>query len=93
VIALRVVDAVRFEPTGGGIVRHELGDGLFPRAPGDAGDRPDHELVHPAGEEVADEVAVDLEVVEGQGLEVVEGAETRAFDGFLDERRDPAPAL
>ncbi len=47
-------------------------------AAGDADDGLDDELVHGALHETADEVAVDLEVVEGQVLQVVEGAEAGA---------------
>ena len=41
-------------------------------------DRPQYQLVGGAGRKVADELPVDLEVVERQVLQVVEGAKARA---------------
>ena len=59
-------------------VGDELGDRLFAEASGDADDGLDHELVDVSAGGVLDEFAVDLDVVEWQVLEVVEGAEAGA---------------
>ena len=76
--ALGVVDPGLLEQGDGGLVGDELGDGLLAHALGDGDEGLHHELVGGASRQAADEVAVDLDVVEGQVLEVVEGAEARA---------------
>ena len=52
------------------LVADELGDRLAAHAAHDAGERPDDELVGARVGQPADEVAVDLQVAEGQVLEV-----------------------
>ena len=60
------------------LVADELGDRALAHAAGELDDGADHEPVGGVGGAVADELAVDLDEVEGQVLEVVEGAEARA---------------
>ena len=60
------------------VVLDELGDRRLAEAAGDLDDRLDGELVGVAARHVADELAVDLDHVEGQLLQVVEGAEAGA---------------
>ena len=55
----------------------------------DADDRFDHELVDPSAGGVLDELAVDLDVVKRQMLEVVEGAEA----GAEVVQREPAATI
>src|SRR2546427_1442458 len=75
VIALRVIDTALPQPVGHLYVADELGDGLLAHALRDPDDRFDHKLVGGVGDEAPNEVAVDLEVVEREVLEVVERAE------------------
>ena len=84
-VALRVVDAALPEEAGGILVGHKLGDGFLVESPGDADNGLDDELVHRACDDPSDEIAVDLEIVEGQRLEVVEGAKagTEVVQGEL----------
>src|SRR5437867_2211126 len=63
VITLCKINADLAAETSGLRVRNELGDGLLAHSPCDADDGRNHELVHGACGEAADEVAVDLEVV------------------------------
>src|SRR5258708_28684588 len=44
----------------------------YPQRPGHLGDRFDHAAIHWIGGEAADELAVDLEKIHGQALEIVE---------------------
>src|SRR5689334_17336291 len=76
--ALGVIDAVLLEEPDRLVVGYRFGDGLDPEALGDADDRLDHVLVDLAAREVLDEFAVELEVMDRQVLEVVEGAEPGA---------------
>src|SRR2546428_1530152 len=78
VITLPKINTDLAEETSGLLVRNELGDGLLAHSPCDADDGRNHELVHGACGEAADEVAVDLEVVKREALEVVKGSEARA---------------
>ena len=59
------------------LVADHLGDRALAEAAGDAHDRLDHELVGAVGDAAADELAVDLQVVERQVLEVVEARRRR----------------
>ena len=76
--ALGVVDALAAQELHELVVADELRHGLLAEALGDVDDRADDELVGAVGEAVGDELAVDLQVVERQVLEVVEGAEAGA---------------
>ena len=78
VVALGVVDAESCDHALGLVVGDELGDRFFAEASGDPDDGLDHELVDLSAGGVLDELAVDLDVVERQVLEVVEGAEAGA---------------
>ena len=60
------------------VVADELGDRLLAHAPGDVDQRLHDSWFGGVLGEAADELAVDLEVVERQVLEVVEGAEAGA---------------
>ena len=71
------------------LVGDELGDRLLAESLGDADDGLDHELVDLAVGGVLDELAVDLDVVERQVLEVVEGAEP----GAEVVQREPAAVV
>ena len=73
-VALRKVDAEGAKQVQGGLVLDELGDGLLAELVGDLDERGDDHLIQPAADEAADELTVDLEIVEGQVLEVGEGA-------------------
>ena len=59
------------------LVADELGDRALAHAPRELDDGADHQAVGGVGGAVAHELAVDLDEVEGQVLEVVEGAEAR----------------
>ena len=63
-VALAVVDAKRSQEVDGRVVADELGDGAGVQALGDRNDGLDDELVGRRGAEVADELTVDLEVIE-----------------------------
>ena len=78
VVALGVVDAEASDHAFGVFVGDELGDRLFAEALGDADDGFDDELVDASAGRVFDEFAVDLDVVEWEVFEVVEGAEAGA---------------
>ena len=78
VVALGVVDAELPDHSFGLFVGHEFGDRFFAEASGDADDGFDHELVDLSAGGVFDEFAVDLDVVEGEVFEVVEGSEAGA---------------
>ena len=78
VVALAVVDAEAGQHFDGFLVADELGDRALAHAAGDLHDCGDQDAVGLIHGAVADELAVDLEVVEGQVLEVVEGAEAGA---------------
>ena len=60
------------------VVLDELGDRRLAEPAGDLDDRLDGELVGVAAGHVADERAVDLDQVEGDPLQVVEGTEAGA---------------
>jgi len=78
VVPLGIVDAELPQPGDGRPVADELGDRLGSEPVRQRHDRLDHELVGRRGAEVADELAVDLEVVEVEELEVGEGREPGA---------------
>ena len=73
-VALGVVDSESGDHPLGLLVGDELGDRFLAEALGDADDRFDYELVDVSAGRVLDELAIDLDVVERQVLEVVEGA-------------------
>src|SRR5512133_3651281 len=73
--ALRHVDAELAQQLDRGRLLDVLGDRLLAQTARDLDDCPDRELVGVVARQVADEVAVDLDQVEGQVLEVVEGPE------------------
>src|SRR5882762_2757211 len=77
-VALRVVDAENGQLTQGLVVLHPFGDRRNSQHPPDLGDRIDHGAVEGAVDKIAHERAVDLEEVDGQRLEVGEGAQPRA---------------
>ena len=72
------VDAVFAQHLGRAVVLHVLGDRRLAEAAGDLHDRLDGQLVGVRARHVADEGAVDLDQVEGDPLQVVEGAEAGA---------------
>ena len=76
--ALGVVDALRAHEGLQLRVADELRDRLLAQPAGDPHDGLDDELVGLVAQAARDELAVDLQVVEGQVLEVVERAEARA---------------
>src|ERR687896_2700012 len=78
VVALGVVDAVLGQQAQRRLVAHVLGDGAPPEAPREGHDGAHEVLVDGAAGQVADELAVDLQVGRGQVLQVVEGAEAGA---------------
>src|SRR5581483_10213903 len=78
VVPLAVVDAEAVEQFPGGVVTDELGDRARAETPSDVDDGLDDEPVGRVGDEVGDELAVDLQVVEVEVLEVVERGEARA---------------
>jgi hypothetical protein len=73
--ALHVVDAVVAQQLDGPVVAHELGDRGLAELAGELHDGLHHRLVGVALAQVPDEVAVDLQELERQVLEVVERAE------------------
>src|SRR5581483_10882797 len=74
---LAVVDADVLQELDRRIVADELGDRPAAQAARDVHDRTHDQLVGGVGDEVGDELAVDLQVVELEVLEVVEGGEPR----------------
>ena len=88
-VALAVVDAEVGEDVDAFLVADEFGDGVFAHAAGDLHDGGDQGAVGRVGGAVADELAVDLEVVKREVLEVVEGAEA----GAEVIEREPAAEL
>src|SRR5829696_7196687 len=89
VVALRVVDAERRQQLERLLVADHLRDRALAEAARDVHDGLDHELVRAVAEAGAHELAVDLEVVERQVLEVVEarerGAEVVEREAALDQ--------
>src|SRR5690606_22674541 len=78
VIPLRAIDAVLAQQVERARVLHEFrNDALAERAP-DLYDRADETLVDGIVQQVADEAAVDLQVVDRELPQVVEGAEARS---------------
>ena len=84
--ALGVVDAVAAQHAQRRLVADELRDRLPAHPPDDLRERLDDELVGRRDGQAADEVAVDLQVAEGQVLEVLEGAEAGAEVIERDDR-------
>jgi len=78
VVALAVVDAEAGQEADGFLVADELGDRVLAESACDADERLDDEPVGLAGGAAGDELAVDLQEVKRQVLEVVEGAEAGA---------------
>src|SRR4051794_23735371 len=78
VVALREVDAEPAEHPQRRLVAHELRDGALAEAVRDLDYRLDGQLVGLGRRDLADEIAVDLQVVERQVLEVIERSETGA---------------
>ena len=78
VVALGHVDAVLAQHLRRDVVLHVLGDRRLAEAAGDLHDRLNRKLVGIAVGHVADEGAVDLDQVEGDALQVVEGPEAGA---------------
>jgi len=85
---LRVVDAAIAEAIRHGLIRDEFGHGLLPHASRDLYERLDDELVRGIGAKATNEVAIDLEIVEGEMLQVIERAES----GAKVIQREAAPA-
>ena len=77
-VALGEVDAAAAEEQLRLVILDALGDRLLVEAVRERDQRLDHELVGAVAEAVGDELAVDLEVVEGDVLEVEEAAEAGA---------------
>src|SRR5205807_631254 len=75
---LRVLDAERPQQAQGGGVLDALGDRVRTEAAREPCECLHDELVVPRSGQAADEAAVDLQILEGQVLEVLEGAEARA---------------
>jgi len=73
--ALSVVDAALPQQFRHVLIGDELRHGLLPHALGNPDDCFDDELVGGVGAEAANEVAIDLEIVEGKMLQVKERAE------------------
>src|SRR5207247_3669809 len=78
VVALRVVHPAHADQAHLFRALDELSDGLFAHSSRNPDDGLDDKLVHRASAESADEFAVDLEVVEGEVLEVMTGAKARS---------------
>ena len=78
VVALGEVDAVAAQEQLGLVVLDAFGDGLLVEAAGQRHQRLDDELIGAVVTAVSDELAVDLEVVKGDVLEVEEAAEAGA---------------
>ena len=76
--ALRVVHAASPQSVHDVSIRDKFCHGFHPHALGDSDDRFDDELVFRIGAKASDEVAIDLEIVEREVLEVIERAESRA---------------
>ncbi len=74
------------------LIGDELRHGLLPHPPGDPHDRLDDELVDRIGPESTDEVAIDLEIVEREMLQVIERAKAGA-EIVQREAATPAPQL
>ena len=87
--ALSVVDAEVGEQADGFFVADELGDRALAHAGGDVDCGFDQQSVGFAGAAALDELAVDLEEVEGEVFEVVEGA----VAGAEVVQREPAAQL
>src|SRR3954454_7768037 len=77
-VTLGEVDSVATEQTERCVVAHELRDGLLSEPVRDLDDRFHGQLVRLRRGQLADEVAVDLQIVERQVLQVVERAEASA---------------
>jgi hypothetical protein len=88
-VPLAVVDSEVGEDVDAFLVADEFGDGVFAHAAGDLDDGGDQNPVGGVGGAVADVLAVDLEVVERQVLEVIERAEA----GAEVIEREPAAEL
>src|SRR6185295_6294878 len=73
-----VVDAAAPQPIRHLLVGDELRHGFLPHAPGDPYDRLHDELIDGICAKATNEVAIDLEKVEGEMLQIKERAETRA---------------
>jgi DNA-binding NarL/FixJ family response regulator len=70
VMALCEVDAVLAQQLHGRFILHVLGDGLFTEALSQVDHRLDQVLILPARSQVSHELDIDLEVVDGHGLQV-----------------------
>src|SRR5437016_94094 len=77
-VPLSVVDAEKRQLAQGLVVLHPFGDRRNTQHPPDLGDRIDHGAVERIADEIAHERAVDLEKVDGQRLEIGEGAQPGA---------------
>jgi hypothetical protein len=75
-IALTVIDTESGEDLDGFLVANKLSDRVFAHASGDLDDGGNQDSVGFVGGAVADVFTIDLEVVERQVFEVVEGAES-----------------
>ena len=73
-----IVDVAAPQPIRHVLIGDEFRHGFFPQALGDPDDRFNDELVGGICAEAADEVAIDLEIVEGEMLQVIERPETDA---------------
>ena len=74
------------------LIGDEFRHGFLPHPPGDPHDRLDDELVDRIGPESTDEVAIDLEIVEREMLQVIERAKAGA-EIVQREAATPAPQL
>src|SRR5207248_9571611 len=78
VVALRILHPLFSHELEALMAAHELRDGLLAEPVRHLHDRPQYQLVGGASRRVPDELTVDLEVVERQVLQVVEGAKASA---------------
>src|ERR1700722_4531870 len=76
--ALSIVSSFLAEKVPGRLVLDAFGDGLEVEGLGEADDGPDQVLVSGVGDQVAYELDVNLEVCDGESLEVGEAAEAGA---------------
>jgi hypothetical protein len=90
--ALRVVDAALPQPIRHVLIGDELRHGLLPHALGDSDDCFNDEPIGGIGAEATNEVAIDLEIVEGEMLQVEERAEAGA-EIVQREPAAPTPQL
>src|SRR5436190_12727428 len=89
---LRVVDAALPQPFRHRLIADELRHGLLPHSLGDSDDRFNDQLVRRVGAEATNEVTIDLEIVEGEMLQIEEG--TEAGPKIVQrEAAAPAPQL